>query len=731
MDDRLASLRAALSHAPCPGLLLDENRRVVAVNASAAAVWRAAGARLTLALAGVDRQSPPVGRIRLSGVDDLSWQICGPLPAIVWLHVPRESCQPCAALFDVAPPDPAEVLAGDTGRRLALVTEGLGLGFWEHDIADDRMFWDSGLYCLLGCRPDDPRPLKDILLASFGHDGVAHAMDVFRANAATGRSFSDELWATLPDGSRRRLAMRAIGQPGAGGMTRIVGVCWDTTERHNAERALADLVERHQLATEAAGVGVWEWNLDTGTYHWDEEWSRIHGLGRHARIGSTADWRAILHPDDAERAMARMHAVVQGDGDYEDYFRIVRRDDGAVRSIHARGRVFRDPQGRVVRLLGADWDVTERMRAEDSAREALQRLRFAADVVGLGVWEYHPGTRRAIWDEKMFELVTGAPSDGRDVRAAWETAVEPADVNRLRREMRRALLTGGAYDIDVRVRHADGEVRWLAGRGYSVAGEHGLRMIGVQWDITDRKLAETALRARDTAERASRAKGEFISRLSHEVRTPLNAVLGFAQLMTADRHDPPTPGQRERLARIVGAGEHLLTVVNEVLHMARAESEAPVATLAPVPLRPLAEEVLDLMLPLAATGSIRLLADVLPAQAVLADRLRLKQVLINLMSNAIKYNRAGGEVRLWIDRPTDCQDCLAICVRDTGIGLSAEQLDQLFQPFNRLGREGEPIEGSGIGLVLAQQMVREMGGMLDVASEPGLGSEFRVRLQRV
>ncbi|WP_085314250.1 sensor histidine kinase [Derxia lacustris] len=730
VSDPLAALRAAVALAPCPGLVLDEEGHVVTVNAAATAAWHNDGARLQAAFLRLDPACPPTARTALSVGEPLAFQVCGPLPAVVWLHLAPTACEPCAAFAGVVLPEPASVLARDVARRLALAAEGLGFGLWERDLTDGSSRWDAGVYRLLGTDSTDPRPLADIRAAALGAAEQARLDALYERAVHTGRSVSHEMRIRLPDGGERWLALRATAQADVVGRPqRVLGVCWDITERQAANRALAGLAARLQLATEAAGVGVWEWDIAGARYCWDQEWCRIHGLDQAARSGAMDEWLALLHPDDRARAANRMQAVVARDEDYDDSFRIVRRSDGVVRRIHARGRIFRDADGRPLRMVGADWDVTERAEAESAARTAGLRLSFAAEVVGLGVWEYHPATRRAIWDERMYELVTGRRS-GVEPRQAWEAAVDPADLARLRREMRRALLTGAAYDVDVRVRHADGQQRWLAGRGYSVASEDGLRMIGLQWDITDRKLAENALRAKDTAERASRAKSEFLSRMSHELRTPLNAVLGFAQLIEQDRLDPPTPGQRARLEHIVNAGRHLLTVIGDVLEMARAEAAAERLVLEAVPLRALVDEALDLLRPPADAAGVRLLAEVPGGCVVQADRLRLKQVLINLLSNAVKYNRAGGQVRVWIDRPTDCADCLVICVRDTGTGLTALQLDQLFQPFNRLGREGAAIEGSGLGLVIVQRMVGEMGGALDVASEPGVGSEFRVRLNR-
>ncbi len=242
-------------------------------------------------------------------------------------------------------------------------------------------------------------------------------------------------------------------------------------------------------------------------------------------------------------------------------------------------------------------------------------------------------------------------------------------------------------------------------------------------DITDRRAAEIALgTAREEAERASRAKSEFLSRMSHELRTPLNSILGFAQLLEMDS----TQGQKAQIGHILRAGKHLLTLINEVLDIARIESGHLPLNIESVPLAIALQEALTLVSPMAADAGIRLLP--LPTLAadsgIVADRQRLTQVLLNLLSNAIKYNRPQGQVS--IDVKVE-QQRIAVSVSDTGKGIAADRLDQLFKPFERL--EIDPnVEGSGLGLALSKNLLEMMQGSLTVQSQAGVGSRFTLEL---
>ncbi|MBY8944761.1 CHASE3 domain-containing protein [Pseudomonas sp. SH10-3B] len=242
-------------------------------------------------------------------------------------------------------------------------------------------------------------------------------------------------------------------------------------------------------------------------------------------------------------------------------------------------------------------------------------------------------------------------------------------------------------------------------------------------DITDRRAAEIALRtAREEAERASRAKSEFLSRMSHELRTPLNSILGFAQLLDMDA----PKAQKADVGHILRAGQHLLTLINEVLDIAKIEAGSLALNIGPIPLASALQEALTLVSPMSTDAGVQL--QPLPALAadtgIVADRQRLTQVLLNLLSNAIKYNRRDGQVSIEVDIH-DQRISVSVC--DTGKGIAADHMGQLFKPFERLGADPN-VEGSGLGLALSKSLLENMDGQLDVQSQPGIGSRFTVQL---
>jgi signal transduction histidine kinase len=241
-------------------------------------------------------------------------------------------------------------------------------------------------------------------------------------------------------------------------------------------------------------------------------------------------------------------------------------------------------------------------------------------------------------------------------------------------------------------------------------------------DIAERKLIEAELtKAKTEAEKANLAKSEFLSSMSHELRSPLNVMLGFAQLLESSS-PPPTFNQMTMLKEINSAGWYLLELINKILDLATIESGKLVVSPEPMSMTDVMLECRTMIEPQAQERGIKLIFPPLDVHRfVRADRTRVKQVLINLLSNAIKYNREGGTVEVSCQGGTDR---VRISIRDTGPGLTPDKMTQLFQQFNRLGQESGSVEGTGIGLVVTKQLVELMGGQIGVESTVGTGSIF-------
>jgi PAS domain S-box-containing protein len=434
--------------------------------------------------------------------------------------------------------------------------------------------------------------------------------------------------------------------------------------------------------------------------------------------------RGLLHPDDAPGYMPSLVAASRAMAPWQREFRIVR--NGRTRWIETRAVPEHHPEGGTL-WHGFSSDVTARKEIELALRSSEERWSLAAEAAGIGIAELKLETGRVSFDA-LACANHGLPfPQTLYLLTDWLAAVHPGDRLTVTAQLDHALATGGTLETRYRLLRPDGieatlEIFARCTRGHD---DRVNGMVGTCRDVTQQAAHEQLRNDKEAAERASRAKSEFLSRVSHELRTPLNGILGFAQLMAIDRAHPLATDQARRLDSVLRAGRHLLELINDMLDLARIEQEDFSLQRAPVNLATALEACFSLIQPLADSAGVTLVMPPRRALWAQGDARAVEQVLLNLLSNAIKYNRPAGAVQVALSRSGPR---VQVAVSDEGEGLSDVQQALLFQPFNRLGAEQRRIEGSGLGLVIARELATSMGGELRVHSEPGKGSTFMLLL---
>ncbi|WP_374568643.1 PAS domain S-box protein [Ideonella sp.] len=406
------------------------------------------------------------------------------------------------------------------------------------------------------------------------------------------------------------------------------------------------------------------------------------------------------------------------------------------------------PNGVVVTFF----DISERLRTQEALRKSEVRLAKLIDTVADAVVSMDGSGDIVFFNRSAERIFRRALAD--TVGLPFNVLTAPASGAKLATLMQDLVRPVGASGVapgavqELTCIRSDGEEFPAEATVSKIEIDQGVLVTIVLRDVSEQLAARREREAREALENSSRAKTHFLSRMSHELRTPLNAVLGFAQLMSIDTSRTLDTENRSRVKHIEKAGSHLLALVNDVLDLSMVESGRLSLSLETVDARLVAEEALTVVAPLARDNGITLEtllthrtvdASFAPADGdrstrldafgvwVHADRVRLRQVLINLLTNAIKYNTRNGRVTLSLQPQGDvCQ----VLVADTGTGMTAEQLAHLFEPFNRLGAERSAVEGTGIGLVLTRQLVELMDGRLDIDSARGRGTTATVTLPR-
>jgi PAS domain S-box-containing protein len=509
-----------------------------------------------------------------------------------------------------------------------------------------------------------------------------------------------------------------------GDRTLLAGYSIDITERKRAEEALRVGEERYHNLFDRSIVVVADCQ---------GRWIEISPLfcelvGYSREELSRLGFADITHPEDLAANLELNERLSRGE---VDSFFLEKR------YLHKSGRVIwanlsktsvRDASGAMVQAISVIQDITVRKEAEAAMRESESRFRafIEQSPMAIGVFNLEG---KGLYANGRFMEVLGLRREEELVgRPAHEFfAPQFREDSKERSRLRTLGLPVPAEYESVCVR-ADG-TRFpvhLAVAPIELPG--GAVSIAFLSDITERKRAEEDRIARELADRANRAKSEFLSRMSHELRTPLNAILGFAQLL---KMDELRPDQERGVDQIDKSGRHLLNLVNEVLDIAKIEAGRMRLSPEPVQLEGVVEEALELIRPLAGVRRISVSYDARtsPGPLVLADRQGLMQVLLNLLSNAVKYNREGGEIAVMARDASDGH--LRLQVKDTGQGIAPEKMGRLFVPFDRLGMEALEQEGTGLGLALSKGLMEAMGGSIGAKSALGKGSTFWLELKQV
>lgn len=540
-----------------------------------------------------------------------------------------------------------------------------------------------------------------------------------------------------------------ILRDGDGKAIGFVGSLFDITDRRRAEYELNKRTEelslakqRLDMALDAAGMGTWEWDFLSGRITWDDSLFRLSGISKEEFLNTYEDFlehfNRALPPEDNLRMLKKLQDVVDGKTDNYDFEHDLLYPDGTIRHFLGKGKAQRSPEGKLLSLIGITIDITKQKIAEDALRRSESNLARAQAMAHLGSYSFDIQKGDILWSEGLKAICGYEPDQMLSLEIA-ASRIHPDDRKRILEALQTAVKEKHQFNYEYRIVRPDGAVRYVHDRGEIShdENENPAWMFGTLQDITDRKLIEEQLfKAKEAAEIANRAKGDFLANVSHEIRTPMNAVLGMLDLLLETDIDNE---QREYLQLAHVSAESLLSTIDEVLDFSKIEQNKIELEQIDFNLKSLISYIINLLSGKTGSNGLKLayyIEEDLPSSFV-GDPVRLKQVLFNLLGNAIKFTKEG-EVALSVEKyiPSDRgylspnsnegeEMSLLFKVRDTGIGIPSENIDKIFNAFTQVDASvTRKYGGTGLGLAISSQLVELMGGRIWVESEVGKGSTF-------
>jgi len=500
------------------------------------------------------------------------------------------------------------------------------------------------------------------------------------------------------------------------------------TELEERTAELSETQRHFELALQGSNDGVWEFDLRTRRLYLSPDFKERLGLEPGEDHGELAWYENHLHPDDVARWKQAVEEHLEHHASYTLDLRL-RTPTGEYRLFRARGSAEWDFNGKPVRMAGSLTDITERRLAEARLRESEASFRSLSSASPVGILKADALGRCEYSNERWLEIT------GLDAPTAsgtnWLDAVDDEDREHVKALWSDCVLRVGRFDDQFRMRAANGEPRWVRARANAVRDDRGGigGFVLTFEDVTpERRAAAELADARDKAMQAAQAKSEFLANMSHEIRTPLNGVIGMTELLGASELSEE---QRDYVRTINTSADALLAIINDILDFSKIEAGKMNIERVEFELRPLFEDVAELLAPRARERGLDLLVAVDPAlpRHLVGDPTRIRQILLNLASNAIKFTDRG-EVELAADAASHgVAHAVRLRVRDTGIGIPPERLGAVFESFTQAdGSTTRKYGGTGLGLTICRQLAQLMGGSVHVSSEPGTGSEFWAEL---
>jgi PAS domain S-box-containing protein len=605
----------------------------------------------------------------------------------------------------------SEVSGHDTPEGLRATIDLAPIGLAQFDLQGRFVHVNERLCEILGCQRADllTRTFQELTFP----DDLPRCLELTARLAANETpSYQHQKRFVRPDGSViwARITVSAVHRAD-GSMNFLIGAAEDISEQVAAEHALRTAEERARTALDASKIGIFRFDVRRNALDWSDGLERVFGGRSNVTLEQFFE---VMHPDDRPQMMAAYTKSVTEGVDLEEEFRVF-WPDGSMHWLHDRGQTVLGPDGKPQHIIGAITDITNHKRMEQVISERDAHFRTLANTIPQLAWIANNDGRRVWFNDRWFEYTGESLASSQDF--GWMRVHDDDAAGAVRDSQLAAFRLGATWEETVRLRGKDGQYRWFLSRAMPVREADGRirQWFGTNTDITDEWMA------RLEAERATKSRDEILAVLAHDLRNPMQAILGAAAMMAVTTD---ADKRRRQVAMIQRATQGMERLVGDLLDMARLDSGAFVINREPVELPAVIHQAVDLCESQAAARNVSLRTEIGDAIPVItADAGRLLQLLSNLLGNAMKFSPATATI---IVRAGPCSRGVQVSVTDSGPGIAAENLPRIFDRFWQ--GHGQSHAGVGLGLAICKGIVDAHDGRIWAASREGRGTTFYFEL---
>lgn len=625
-------------------------------------------------------------------------------------------------IFDNTQSKLTEQALSKSENRYKLVTSYEKIAIWDFNVADNEHYISDNLKKMLEYGNEDvPDDFNSYIALTHPEDIEIIHNHIYKDTNSKVYIFDFSTRKLTKNGTPKWMHTRGtVIKNEAGDMVRIAGLDIDITEQKQVEEALQHSEERYLLATSSGSIGVWDFNYDSEEHYVSQNLKTMLGYKSHELQDSPEAVMALIHPHDIEKVKKAIRDHFRGTRSmFESEYRMAHKN-GAFKWILSRGTAFRNEEGWVYRMAGANTDITDKKLAELEAHETRNQLKYLFDNLDNVFISYDAVKGRYIHISPSIERILGFTADEFS-KMNWLDTIHPDDRQTTSLELAR-LWNGEKLVIEHRVINKKKEAIWISADIKPMMKDGKvMRFDSIFTDITERKKQDELIQAKELAENSLKFKSEFLANMSHEIRTPMNGIIGMTDLLLDTN---PTSRQLDYIKTIHKSSKNLLAIINDILDLSKLEAGKMKVNANIFNFHDLVKQVKELFVPVIKDNQVEFKThiDKQVPEFIKGDETKISQVLTNLVSNAAKFTEQG-EISVSVSLLTD--DIIQVEVRDTGIGIRKEDMNQLFQQFTQLNTPTKKkYTGTGLGLTICQRFAELMGGRISVRSERYNGSVF-------